>query len=340
MNYTIMIPTNMRPRYLKRLLDYYDSFKRQFHILIADSSHQDIKKKNYEIISSFSNLDIVYLDKYDSKINPHHKIADMISYVNDTYCVLCADDDFVVPKGIDEAVSFLEDNNDFSCAHGRYLGYKCNPEKKKFYWQPIYPYTSITSPDAEERFQCHLEHYYQTLYAVHKVDFFKMIYKELLTSDVDPILFGELLPDMLSLIYGKMKRVETFYAARAIDSRVAYWPTISEYIQRNQYENEYIKFKNCLTKHLRKNSEISEEKIMEIIDESMQKYLKSADRTESSLKLGTIIKRLHLPIALESKIKNLYGKYTNPNSYEPWTTNDPPKEYLDDFIKIRNSILS
>jgi glycosyltransferase domain-containing protein len=330
----------MRPDYLHRLLDYYNSFKSQFHILIADSSHEDIKKKNYEIISSFSNLDIVYLDKYDSKINPHHKIAEMISSVNDPYCVLCADDDFVVPRGIDEAVSFLETNHDFTCAHGNYLGYKCNPAKSKLYWQPIYPYVSIVSSEAEERFQCHLERYYQTLYAVHRTDFFQMIYKELLDSEVDPILFGELLPDMLSLIYGKMKRLDVFYAARAIDSRVAYWPTIFEYMQKNQYESEYIKFKKCMATHLRKNSKVPDEKIMEIIDGSMQTYLKSANRTESSLKLGTLMKRLHLPLSLESWIKNMYGTYSNPNSYEPWKMKEPPKEYRDDFMKIRKSVLS
>ncbi len=340
MNFTILIPTFMRPDYLHRLLQYYDSFERQFHVLIADSSNQDVKKKNYELATSFAHLDVVYLDKFDSTINPHHKIAEMISSVSDPFCVLCADDDFVIPNGMDAAVSFLEKNQDFSCAHGNYLGYKCNPERQKFYWQPIYPYVSIESSNAEERFQRHLEGYYQTLYAVHRTDFFQMIYKELLTSNVDPVLFGELLPDMLSLIYGKMRRLDVFYAARAIDSRVAYWPTIFEYMQQNRYESEYIKFKDCLAGHLRKNSGKTAEEIKEMIDVSMQIYLKSANRTESSLKLGALIKHLHLPFALESKIKNIYGRYTNPKNYQPWTTADPLKEYLDDFNKIRNAVLS
>ena len=46
---SIIIPTYNRPAYLRRILDYYDSFGEDFKIIVADSSSDENKiKKNRE----------------------------------------------------------------------------------------------------------------------------------------------------------------------------------------------------------------------------------------------------------------------------------------------------
>lgn len=78
---TITIPTYNRPNRLRRLLDYYNKYGKNFNIIVADSSTDENKLQNKKNISVFSNLDILYLDHNSSKINLFHKFADMVNYV-------------------------------------------------------------------------------------------------------------------------------------------------------------------------------------------------------------------------------------------------------------------
>ncbi len=274
-NYTILIPTINRINFLKRILNYYNSFEEDFKIIIGDSSTDENKLINKKNMSTFSNLDILYFDHYSSKINSHYKFADMVNYADKKYCVFCADDDFVIPNGINQSVTFLEKNSDFSVAQGRFIGFSIKNSKnkglKQFHWIPIYTNESIIFSDPKDRMYEHLSNYtLPTLFAVHRTELLKMVYKELLNSKVDPMQFGEFLPSILDLIYGKKKSLDVLYAARQLNSRVGYWPSLLEYMKDGKYDEEYIKFKNCLAKHLTKKSQLS-------IDES-KKFLLGVTR--------------------------------------------------------------
>ena len=98
---TIVIPTFNRLKYLRRILSYYNGFEENYNIIVADSSSSKNKKLNNKSVLIFSNLDIQYIDKYPSKIEPNHKINDTLNYINTKYSVFCADDDFIIPKSID-----------------------------------------------------------------------------------------------------------------------------------------------------------------------------------------------------------------------------------------------
>jgi glycosyltransferase domain-containing protein len=123
----------MRPECLRRILGYYDSFGEPYHIIVADSSQQDVKKINSSIVSSCVNVKITYLDYFSPNLNPHHKFGEAFAHVKDKYCVLCADDDFIVPCGVEEAVHFLENQPDFTCAHGDYIAFNYDKKNKTFY---------------------------------------------------------------------------------------------------------------------------------------------------------------------------------------------------------------
>jgi len=50
---TIIIPTYNRPRYLKRILSYYDNHGRAFNIVVADSSSNENKEINKKMFYYF-----------------------------------------------------------------------------------------------------------------------------------------------------------------------------------------------------------------------------------------------------------------------------------------------
>lgn len=349
MKFEILIPTYNRPNYLKRILEYYDSFNNKFKIIVADSSIDKYKKMNGRLISSFDNLKIEYLDEYSPSLNAHHKLADMVQHVKEKYCIFCADDDFVIPSGIEESIKFLEKNLDFICAHGNYLNYKYNQKYKTFYWKKIYPYESLKSNDPRERLKKHLKNYYQVLYATHRTKQRKLIYDEVLNSNVDPMQFGEIQPDQLSIIIGKMKRIDKLYMMREAYSRVGgywpsseHWPSLIEYIEKNLYEKEYEKFKECLSTYLSKEADISLKEATDIVHNNWQKYLDSVYSKHRALLIVRDIGKLFESLNLQKLYNFIFKKIDKIHrevTIRSWNTKKPPPEYIDDFIKVKECVI-
>ena len=130
-NFSLIIPTYNRPNRLRRLLDYYNKYGKNFNIIVADSSSNENKKLNKKSVLIFSNLSIIYLDNYSSKINTFYKIPDASNHVDTKYSVLCADDDFITADGIYKSVDFLEKNSDFSVVQGKFIAFSIKNNDKK-----------------------------------------------------------------------------------------------------------------------------------------------------------------------------------------------------------------
>ena len=83
-------------------------------IIVADSSREEIKNINKKTISVCSNLDIFFLDEFPQidefpgASGQFLKLRDAVEIVEDKYCVACADDDFITPKGTKKSIEFLE----------------------------------------------------------------------------------------------------------------------------------------------------------------------------------------------------------------------------------------
>ena len=344
-DYNIIIPTYNRPDYLRRILGYYDSFGEDFKIIVSDSSSDENKELNRKTISSVSNLDIKHLDNYPPETNPYHKLADVVNYVATKYCVLCADDDFVTPNGIKEAVDFLENSPDFRTAHGQYISFFLKNKRNNlaFYWKGAYPGKSITFPEADARLVFHLSNYTPTFFAVHRTDSLKMVYQESVKSKVDPVFFGELLPSMLTIVYGKMKRLEALYAARDEEARLEYWPSLKDAIGSGVYNEEYAKFKDCLATHLSQQSQLDIEESKRIIDEAMSAYMSVFMKVHhpSKSKMGLVLEALHLPDWMDKRIRRAYEGLKGSNRTRNYSTDmaQSSKSY-EDFSRIRHHVLS
>lgn len=354
--YTILIPTYNRPNYLRRLLSYYNKFGENYNMIIADSSSNENKKLNKNIISKFSKLNIFYIDKYSPTVRGYQKLLDAINQVKTKYSVFCADDDFITPNGINQSVDFLEKNPDFTTAHGYYISFCFGTNKmgrKILYQLHIYPYKSISFANVKDRLFFHFSSYYPTIYAVHRTDLFKLIFKDAV-GFTDDYRFGELLPSMLDLIYGKMKKLDVLYSAREriVGSVGQTSKNLNDFIKNGTYEKKYNKFRDCLAKHLIKNSQINCEEAKELIDKAMSVYLeKSYSKSFKGIligKMSNLLNALDLPESANRNIRMLYRKiYTlkynldNLKKIEDFKNKfeSPDSKYFDDFEKIRSHVL-
>ena len=348
MNCNIIIPTHNRPRYLQRILDYYSKYGNDFEIIVADSSSDENKKLNKKIILSFPNLKIQYLDKYSTVINPNYKFADVVNYADEEYCVFCADDDFITPNGIKRSIDFLERNPDFTVVRGNQISFII--KGKIFKWEPIRSCESIIFPDPKQRLIKHLSNYSTpTFHGVHRTNFLKMVREETIKF-IDYDRFSELLPSMISLIYGKMKCLDVLYGVREeiFNSGGRTVKTFNDLIREGSYDEKYNNFRNYLAIHLSKEAKLSVGESEKIIDEAMASYLKkycSNNNFRDFLikKIKRILVFLNLPNSLYEKIRLIYLIIENSKPKDYYFLKhleDPSSKYYNDFIKIRDCVIS
>lgn len=340
----LFIPTFNRPDFLNRILSYYNSYKVNFNIIIADSSTKLNKKKNKKIVTSFPDLKILYLDKFPDKLISHHKFAKMLKYAKSKYCVFCADDDFVVPNGINEAVKFLEKNPDYSAAHGSYISFfrfDSGFGKKQFWWKYIYPYRSITYSDPLKRLAAHPVDCQQVLWAVRRSEIVKTCYRELMRSKADPYIFGERLPDVLTVILGKMKRLNNFYAARqGFSTSYSYWPSERDAIKDGSFNKKYTRFKKCIVKNLINISKAKKEEAAKIVDSNMDSYLSSSFQQHMVARFYYYLR--YFPYILTKSLKILHARYLflKDKRDRIGLISNPNSKYFKDFDLIRKLVLT
>lgn len=214
-NLTIVIITFNRYCFLKRLLSFYQSFETNVNILVLDSSSDEIKDE--ELIKQLNQKNIIW-KKYDKKIFFATKISEGSTFINSKYAVLCADDDFLFPNSLKNAIQFLENNKSYSSCCG--LQYKHHIIKFLKKNIPIFRKSALggTSTDEENIFE-RLTKYlsgnsvYYPLYAVHRTLDFKKIWQDTATY-ANFWGLSEIFSCSLSLIFGKMKVLNIPYITR------------------------------------------------------------------------------------------------------------------------------
>lgn len=262
--YVVIIPTCNRPEYLKRILEYYEGFSQKFKIIVGDSSSDKNKSTNEKNIELLCNLDITYLS-YPADIDPLSKFLCMLNHAGEKYCVFCADDDFIIPNAIRQAINFLEKNLDYSTAHGHYIRFHMytstyrDKTHRYFSWQPFDAYIAPSWIDNDPivRITQHLAKYVPTFYATHRTDELLLNLKKTVEymnkyrNEYSP--FYEILPSFLSIIQGKTKRLDMFYGARESikNSRGQTFPQWHAIVLQQDFWEKYVDFRSCLIENLK-----------------------------------------------------------------------------------------
>ena len=349
-NCTVVITTYNRPAYLKRILDYYKANGTGLEFIIIDSSSAEDQVSNQKTVDFYNSREGVKFIRYSyvESTNLWAKWSDGMSKVKTKYCVLCAEDDFIIPRAIKTSAEFLENNPDFSVTLGKYISFHVqdkNLPSKKFCWQNMYSHSSIVSDDAKSRLADHFINYNPTIYAVHRTPLLQMVFPENIKAGINLKLFGELMPSLLTLIHGKMKILDVLYSARQED--VSYgvkWPTLDMAEKDGRYQREYEKFRVCLINHLaRISADCSGAEA--IIDDAMKKYRQKTMPPEYQkniakkavelatkfnvpprlYNLGKLVYRLFFPLRKENRGIDLSGTELQDSNK--------------DFLEIRDSVM-
>lgn len=321
---TLIMPTyNNRYSTLYGSLQYYSSYDFPIKIIVVDSNSKGFSHAG---LHELLNHERVSYQKIDPDITFWPKMHLALQSVSTPYCVVCGDEDFLTPNGIHQATEFLEENPDYAVVNGQDIVFFFENDANGNQEFCVIPKSgnglcqSLVMPDVQSRLHFHFSTYCASFYAVHRTDLMKMIIGENVNYEIDTI-FGELLPTMLTAVYGKIKFLDVLYSAHKRSEK--YVPTLSTYIKDRTFDEKYSKFKECLLKHLVNNSDLDTEKASEVIDTGFEVYYRLYCNSEEEL------------ISYYDQIHQQLSEFNRDDGF-PLTVQDPSSVYYNDFQRIRH----
>jgi glycosyltransferase domain-containing protein len=201
---SIIIPTRDRPHYLARVLDYY---RHSGHtVIVSDGSAAPYPG------AIPGNTRYLHLAGVEFEL----RIRRALEQVSGHYCVLCADDDFVVNDALRACSRFLDERPDCAAVHGQYFAY-FNGRPQSI--QPIYDWGAGSSSheSAWKRALEYFANYVPAFYALHRSEAMKSTFcGELALRTVPYANVLELYQCAVTILSGGIARLPVFYSLREL----------------------------------------------------------------------------------------------------------------------------
>ena len=152
---TIILPLKGRELFTLRWLSWARSQRWKFPIIIADGSESPFCQ---EYLRSFDDLSISYVRyPYDATLTLFlEKLVDAYSRVETPYVVLAPNDDFLLKRGMEKCVDFLEGHENHVAAAGDQRTFLVQPSRTSPELMPLYgdfeatPHTNYPGKSLEQ----------------------------------------------------------------------------------------------------------------------------------------------------------------------------------------------
>lgn len=248
---TILIPTYNRPKYLERVLAYFNNFEYfKPNIFILDSSFEDNKIVNEATVKNLNNDRIKYYH-FDSAVNFFKKINFGIEKTTTEYLALCADDDFLTEEGLIESIKTLESNKDLYSVKGKNLYFVKSMSNIKEY--DFFP--GLYENDSIDRLHSMTKGFVATLmYQVFTIEKYKIMYKFL--EDNRAMLpenntFQEYLFYFMVILTGKIGKINVDLNIRdkSVPRAFESFKNFPHAIMDGSFNDDYKKFCEFLNKY-------------------------------------------------------------------------------------------
>jgi glycosyltransferase domain-containing protein len=270
---TLLLPTMNRPDFVLRLLRYYASVQYRGPIIIGDSSSPEVVADARRAAAPFSKtLDLDY------RACPGLGLADcwkqLIDCTKTAYAAYLADDDFLVPGSLEASARFLSEHPDYAAAHGAGLGVTLDSHglHGQVAQCDYYAQTVSEAERPSERLSAHLEHYSVSLFAVHRTETWRAMFKDV--HGIADMSFGaELLPCCLSVVYGKVKELPGLYVVRQTHDRRYNQPTMFDWIASAAWFPSYEATRESLARALVEQEGVPLDDARRLVQEGFRRYV-------------------------------------------------------------------
>ena len=283
---TIVLPLKDRAYFTYRWMKYAEENYADYKIIIADGGKDENVKKCLSSLNNYKKINYKYIKyRYDSDYKTYFsKLTDAINKVDTEYCILADNDDFFIKAGIDQSISFLKTNKDYSCCRGLIGQFSINSVKKNI--DNVYighGEISLSHKDPLSRLTKALSVNHQckpSYYDVHRTKNIKNIFRLLDEMKTDEFLMSEMLPNFLDPIDGKIARIDNLFLMRQLNLNASsateyvtkYGDVLERIINRN-YIEDYNKMKKVIYKEILIKMGLSNDDIIKNKIDSISKLL-------------------------------------------------------------------
>lgn len=241
----------------------------------------------------------------------------LVNSVSEKYCAYCGDDDFLVMKGITQAIDFLEKNSDYSTAHGEALMFSVKDDLVYGEIASCGPYRLKEQEEnsGQERLKQFLSNYWVPQFSIHRTEEFVKAFEPF--TDLTDRAFTEILCNSFSIVQGKSKKFDSLYLVRTVHNQRNLMLGNFSWIISKEWNPSYQVFHDSLVKLLCEQDKVDRETASQCVQEAFNDYLtrafKKSSRTDEVSRRSRIKERLNQDSGLYKllyKMKNLYTRQT------------------------------
>ena len=273
----IIIPTINRSGFLIRQLAYYADLGSKHPLYIGDSSDSQHAQCTQEAVRKLRNRVPINYFRFPGA-SDYQTISELVQRVEEPYVAFMGDDDFLVPATLDKCAVFLDENPDYSSAHGSGMLFNIGSDGEygEFLTTSEIAQPPIEGKTASSRLVDFLRSYWSLPFSVQRTEIYQTAAQEgAMLSDPS---FPELLTGCLSVIRGKAKKFDCLYLARQNHPNRfgVYLPDIFEWVTKSDWLSSYERMRDILAGELRRQDNISIETGCEVVKEAFWSYLSQA----------------------------------------------------------------
>lgn len=218
---TLIVPLRGRTPFTRRWLDYAETERLPFKILLADGSADDDAEAHRRMAapSAHPHLDLEYRRyPHDSSLPVFYaKLADASAGVTTPFAAIVDNDDFPVVHGLERCVSFLRGHQDFVACGGLIAGMTLE-EDGRTRFEPRKDLGSIDAPTAAERLRRHFADYQVTWYDPARAEVLAAVLAEHARRDLRDVFLAEHLASHLLVARGPVRKIPDLMLVRQYDA--------------------------------------------------------------------------------------------------------------------------
>ena len=273
---SLIVPTRNRSEYLHRLLSYYADCDFKCPILIGDSSSEEECLRIQRSVQFFSRKLHVNHQILPSDCGIYEATRRLAEATSTPYIVLLADDDLLVPCGLEAAVDFLETHPDYSAAHGMagLITLSSTGPYGPVEWIVPYPRHSMEQSTASLRLARHLDCHQSLAFSVQRRQAVLTSLQEAVALGLD-LEFSELFTGSMSAIWGKTKNLDCLYLMRQAHGQMTSvrGRGVFGWITSATASVQYRRFRDACARELVHCERVSLEEAQESVKKAFWSYL-------------------------------------------------------------------
>jgi len=275
---TLLLPTDSRSFFIRRLLAYYEDLKFDGHLLIGDMTAEGPgsdghKQRNRNLVETYEGeASIDYVDL--PGMNRLECLKHLLGVVKTKYVAILNDSDFLVPRGLKQAVEFLEVEPGYSAAHGLITRFNLHSFGAFGEFQQVAQWNqpSLESPTALQRISDFLSTYSGPVPHVQRSADLISMYDN--SHQIKDVRFGlELLPGCSSATNGKIKELNTLYLVSQSAGRQMRSPNLFDWITTPYWRPSFVAFRDYISAKIAESGEADLVAAQQTVDQGIYGFL-------------------------------------------------------------------